>query len=483
MMRPLSLRRRFLLYVLLPLIAFSGGLGVLALRQFESIVRSRMELDVRVVARTFQPALVRLMEDEERERLQPLLGQAFEAEGDYGVFVYDPEGELVARAGRFEDRGGDFRDGNFDRESRGGGYSEVAGESVYSYFAPLVTERGDILGILQVARLRRDYERFLDNLRLGGLVFFILGAVTLVGVVALGYQRAIGASLEGLNASMQRIKRGDRDHRASPGGAREVVGLGETLNDMLGSIERAEAEILRRQKKERRLAERLKESEKLASLGNIAAGVAHELGGPLSVVVGNARRGLRQEGNPPKTVEALNGIRAEVDRMDRIVRELLEFGRAGGTDAKPVAPERLAHAALSAVENLRRELGGEIVVERGFAGGKVWVNPVRVELALGNLLKNALQARPGGVVRFSWLDTAAGAVFEVSDEGPGIEESARERIFEPFFTTKGPDRGVGLGLAIVSQVADECGGDVRVVPGEGPGARFRLRIPFHEEES
>ncbi len=485
-MKPLGLRWHFYLYILLPLFTISGGLGFVALQKFESIVQDRMELDVRVVAHTFQPALGRLMSEEPPFQLQPLLSQAFEAEGDYGVFVYDLEGNIVARAGRFQNRSAelpatvpDLTDRNLSRHD---GYSEVADESVYSYFAPLITEAGQVTGILQVARLRRNYEQFLTNLRRGAFSFFFLSALIMIGAVTVGFQRAIGGPLNRLNASMIRIQRGEREHRASPRGPREVVELSQTLNGMLNSIERAEQEIRTRQENERKLSERLKQSEKLASLGNIAAGVAHELGTPLSVVVGNAQRGLRHPDNPPKTQEALRGIQTEVARMDRIVRQLLEFGRAGGAEAKPVTPEHLAQSALSAIESIREQTGGKIVLGDTFPDRTVLVNPIRVELALINLLKNALQARPNGTVRFSWFAGSDGVTFEVADDGPGIEPENVAKIFEPFVSTKGPEHGVGLGLAIVAQVADECGGSVRVVSEKGRGSRFFLSIPFSEHD-
>ncbi len=443
-----------------------------------------MEQDVRAVAQSFQPALGRLLREDPPERVHSLLREAFEGEGDYGIFVYDPEGALVARAGRFGSSSKALThlvDSDFDPESSGAGvYSEAAGEAVYSYFAPLITRNGTVLGVLQVVRLRRDYERFLSNLRLAALGIFLFGTVLLVAVVTAGYQKAIGASLERLSESMRTIIKGDRLHRASPTGPREIHSLGEALNQMLDSIDQAEREILERKEREQKLGERLHHSEKLASLGNIAAGVAHELGTPMSVIVGNAQRALRQAENPPKTAEALQAIRMEVERMDCIVRQLLEFGRAGGSETRPIAPEQLARSALNAIESIRETSEGTIVVRHSFKGKSVCVNPVRVELALINLLKNALEAQPGGRVGFSWRATPNEVTFEVTDEGSGIDADLREKIFEPFFTTKGPTQGAGLGLAIVAQVADECDGKVQVVSENGKGTCFFLTIPFEE---
>jgi len=110
------------------------------------------------------------------------------------------------------------------------------------------------------------------------------------------------------------------------------------------------------------------------------------------------------------------------------------------------------------------------------------VDPPRFEQALTNLLRNAAQASPGGLVRLCWWRAGAELMLQVEDDGPGIAESNRASLFEPFFTTKPVGEGSGLGLAVAHGVVSECGGRIELVDGSLSGAAFRIALPLIDEE-
>lgn len=230
------------------------------------------------------------------------------------------------------------------------------------------------------------------------------------------------------------------------------------------------------------LERRMMRSEKLAVVGSLAAGLAHEIGTPLNVISATAEY-LMLDGAPAERERRLREIVGETDRISRLVRELLTFARGSAPGRAPVdaraAVERVLSLLALAAEKKR------VRVEADLPDGlpPVLADPDGLHQVLVNLLVNAVsavaeggrvgvRARPGG-------DGGAQVALEVHDDGPGVPEALRERIFDPFFTTR-PD-GTGLGLAVCARIVAAHGGDIRV--GQGPlgGACFTVQLPAATE--
>ncbi len=476
-----SLRAALLLCVVLPLglVAVAGTL--LTLQAVEEQAIERMQRDVELVARAIQLPLSRSLEQGRRNAVVTTLESAFRIGTVYGATLYDAEGLLVASvsAGREEeepDRLEELARG----EDRLGEYSEAGGEEIYSYFVPLTGSTGRSLGLLQVARQRSDIDAHVAALRMRSLLLLGLGLVVIGGLVLIGHHGAIGRYLDGLVASMSKVETGMREHRAASHGPREVNRLATGLNTMLDSIARAEAEVRDRRSAQSRLESELREAEKMAAIGRLAAGVAHELGSPLSVVDGKAQRLLRKEWLDEETQAELNGVRGEVRRMEGIIRQLLEFGKGEGRTPRRLHAADIASSALAAVGEEARAGAVDVELRGPRPGPAVMADPARLEGALVNLLRNAVQASPGGRVVLSWrlggVDEEK-VLFEVVDDGPGLPPEVRGRVFEPFFTTKPTGQGTGLGLAVVHGVAEEHEGEARAENVPGGGARFTLGLP------
>ena len=229
---------------------------------------------------------------------------------------------------------------------------------------------------------------------------------------------------------------------------------------------------------QQRLDRQLVRSEKLAMVGSLAAGLAHEIGTPLNVISATAEFLMldgREEARAP-----LEGIVAETDRISRLVRELLSFARGGAPGRQAVAVEEAVERVLSL---LRFKLEKRRVrVARDLPPGlpPLHVDPDGLHQVLLNLLVNAATAvAEGGQVgvrgRAAEHDGLPGVALTVHDDGPGVPAALRERIFDPFFTTRAD--GTGLGLAVCARIAAEHGGDLKV--GEGPlgGAAFEIWLP------
>ncbi|HAO73623.1 MAG TPA: two-component sensor histidine kinase, partial [Pseudomonas sp.] len=398
--RPASLRGALLLKVIVPLMAIMFGFSSVVLWTVERNSERRLQAEVELVARAVRLPLSASLEKNHERTLQQVLESVLGVGRVYGAYVYDRDGKLAAYAGAVEPD----QDASAIQQLTEGGeltgeYQRINGRPVYSYFVPLEESGGQINGLLQVTRRWGDFERDIRRLRLiaaglGGL----LAGVALV-VILLGHRSAVGKHLQQLARSMARVAAGDREHRAPRSGPQEIMVLSGALNQMLDSIAAAERQVAEQQAREEQLQARLRQSQQLAAVGRLAAGVAHELGSPLSVIDGKAQRVLRDDELAESHRRALLQIRQQVARLSAIVRQLLDFGRAAGSPPRRVPAEVLAHSAAAAVADELAALEVRLQLQAPPQTLHCRVDPPRFEQALTNLLRNAAQASPGGEVR------------------------------------------------------------------------------------
>lgn len=473
----------FALTVLGPLAVVGIGALWVGGQVVERAVQERLEEDVQLVARAIQVPLSMALAEGRAEQMWEALGSAFQIRRLYGAAVYDSAGAVVARVGApgpgEPDAGTAAAEvGRVAEEGRVGEYGRVGERRVYSYFVPLTSPGGRIEGMLQVTRRRSDIEDAVRRVRVQVAVVFGAVWVLMAGLVLLMYQRGVGRHFRRLSAAMAGVERGERDARVAEAGPKEVAEIAGAFNRMVVGVERAEAEVARQRRREAALEAELRRSAKLAAIGRLAGGVAHELGTPLAVVDGMAQR-LERRG---EGVGDARAIRDAVDRMGRIVRELLAFGARESGERQSVAARTVLIGAASAVEGEAESR--DVTLELAeVAEESVHADRLRLEAALTHLLRNAVQAAgKGGRVRGSVEGRAGDVSFVVEDSGSGVRDEVRDRLFEPFFTTKAVGEGSGLGLAVVHAVAEEHGGTVQVDDSTLGGARFTLVVPRDPRE-
>lgn len=225
------------------------------------------------------------------------------------------------------------------------------------------------------------------------------------------------------------------------------------------------------------LEQKLRRHERLAALGKLASGVAHEIRNPLSSIKGFAAILARKAGDDPTAVDVARTMTHEVDRLNRVISELLEFARPAELDPKPVRLHDIIRHTLKLVEKDAHHARVRFEVDVARPEMEAVLDADRFAQVLLNLYLNAIQAMEQGgtlTVRAS-LDQGMLRV-EVEDSGPGIAPEALGHIFDPYFTTK--PNGVGLGLSIVHKIVEAHGGDISVDKGVGgDGTRFVIRIP------
>ena len=246
----------------------------------------------------------------------------------------------------------------------------------------------------------------------------------------------------------------------------------------IARTEEAAAQLAESNKNLREAQVSLRRSERLAALGQLTAGLAHELRNPLGTIKASAEMLTKQnvQQNPQVQAEMAEYIGSEVNRMNSLITSFLNFARP--LQIHPVEAD--LNAVVDDVTRQQAELARErqvrVVVQRAENDCKFVFDPDLLTVALSNLVQNAIQASAAGQQVEVRMERSAGEVkIWVTDEGHGIPAQHLESIFNPFFTTK--PQGVGLGLPIVAKIVDEHQGRIQVFSEEGKGTKFEIVLP------
>lgn len=474
-----GLQRTLLLFVVLPLVLLTA-LGIrFGLGQASQFQEQRLKNDLELIGRAISIPVGTALNNGDLQAVELALGSVFVLGEVYGASVFDVAGNRIASAGITEtDLTGTTIPDRIRTTGEGQeAFSRVAGRSLFSHFLPLFDNTGQIQGLIQITRRASDFGRALHQLTIiAWLVWGLFSLVILAGVL-LGHYGGVGRHVDKLLAHMSRVAGGNLSHRAALDGPSEVASLARGLNHMLDSIEQAHRDLDQHRAAETQLVARLKDNEKMVAIGSMAQGIAHELGAPLSVIDGRARRLERSGDLGEPQLRQLEGIRDQVARLTRTVGQLLDYCRPAATQRRTLNAEQLITSVIQAlqpeIEAADRKLHVSVAPDLppfyGDAG--------RLELALLNLLRNALQAA-SQQIEIHAIRTEQGLLFEVNDDGAGLPMEPAQTLTEPFFTTKAPGEGTGLGLAIVQAVAEEHNGRLTLSNRTEGGCAARLELPL-----
>jgi len=229
----------------------------------------------------------------------------------------------------------------------------------------------------------------------------------------------------------------------------------------------------------------IKDMEKFALVGKLAAGVAHSIRNPLTSV---KMRLFSMERNLELTAtqqEDFEVISEEIRHIDAIVGNFLEFSRPPKLKMQPISPSDVVDNALQLLRHRLESFNVAVTVKRKNSLPNLSADPEQLKEVLVNLLVNACEAMPhGGSITITECETtdkrgARKAILEVSDNGPGIPQSIQVKVFQPFFSTK--EEGTGLGLSIAARIVNEHGGRLDLKSREGKGTTFIIHLPIEKE--
>jgi two-component system NtrC family sensor kinase len=317
-----------------------------------------------------------------------------------------------------------------------------------------------------------------------------LGVTAVCGLIAMGLGMLfVGRPMRRLYDQTRRIGRGDFSQRLAIHQRDEIGELAGEINAMCDQLVAANERAAKETETRIATLEQLRHVDRLKTVGELASGVAHELGTPLNVVMGHARIMMKDPDARDSVMTGARVIVEQAERMTAIIRQLLDFARRRTPKLEAWDLRAIVRETVGMLSPLARKRGVAVSFAEGEAPGLAHVDRFQVQQVITNLTMNAIQAVPSGghvdveVEGAVAPENAAAPRHEggfvrvtVRDDGPGIPADAVGRIFEPFFTTKSVGEGTGLGLSVAYGIVQEHGGWIDVESREGKGSTFAVYL-------
>lgn len=319
------------------------------------------------------------------------------------------------------------------------------------------------------------------------IIFGILAMLVFLLLLSYLVSYTFTRPIQQLSEAARRIGQGHLDRPVVSEAGDELGTLASDLDEMRRRLkhytENLEKLVNERTAELRQAQHQIIHQEKMASLGLMAAGIAHEIGNPLTAISSLVQMQLRRS-NDPETVEALTTVREHIGRISKIVRELVDFSRTGSQEVKPTYVNEIIASTVGILKYDRRAKGVEFHFDLGRDLPPLMLVPDQLQQVLFNILVNALDALKNPIRRIE-IRTHADerwVFIEISDTGTGIPEDHLSKIFEPFFTTKEVGKGTGLGLTVSYGIIKNFGGEIRVNSRPGQGTTFTILLPVSREQ-
>ncbi len=427
-------------------------------------------------------------------------GEAADALDNWGSEAADaPDNWGSEGGGPAESRGSEGGGPADSRGSEGGGPADSrGGEGVsvrttsidgapYAVATTVAGEGGERAEILVARSLDEAYERLARSRRLL-LAYLGLDAVFILIVGYAFFTFVVVRPIRAIGVATERAARGDLASHVDILPPNEFGRVGRSFNRMLDELRdnrrKLEARVEELDAANRELEqtqESLIRSEKMASVGQLAAGVAHEIGNPLSAISGYLEIVDDPELDAERRAEIVGRMSGQVERIQAIIRDLLDYSRDESN--RTIEPTAVAPCVAEAVDLVSPQPSArevEVAVDLPDDLPKVRANRDELVQVLVNLLMNAAEAVDEGRIEVAARVDEEGVQVRVADDGPGISDEERQRIFDPFYTTKDPGEGTGLGLAIALRIMDRFDADLGVESEPGDGAEFVLSFEVSE---
>jgi len=362
-------------------------------------------------------------------------------------------------------------------------------------YEPIKNIENEIIGILYVGMLERPYIDITTRVMSTFMFMALLFIVLLLVILYFSTTRIIDP-LQKMVVATQEIAKGDLSHKVGVQSKDEIGTLANSFNQMTENLKIANQKLIEWGKTlEKKVDERTKEltemqshliqSEKLASLGKLAAGIAHEINNPLGGILIYSHLLLEETNKNSPHYENLKKIVKETSRCKDIVKGLLEFARPKEPETAQVNINDIVENSLAIME--RQALFQNIKIKKSYAPDmpRIVADSAQLQQVFMNIILNAAEAMDGnGTLTLSTALDGDKTHIEVkfSDTGHGIKEEDKRRLFEPFFSTKEVGKGTGLGLAISYSIVQKHNGTIKVESEVGKGSTFAVTLPVIREK-
>jgi|Deesub1362A_J573_1020465.scaffolds.fasta_scaffold00013_36 hypothetical protein len=359
---------------------------------------------------------------------------------------------------------------------------EINGRHIYCIRMPIYNEKPcqrchnsskEVMSILSVEMSMEGTLKKIRNLREKTVFLYLLTLFTLTVSVGVLTTFLINRPLKRIISTIKKVEDGDLNVRFDTSRKDEIGSLAKSLNSMLNELNKARHEL------ESCQIEAMQKVEKMATIGELASAIAHEIKNPLAGISGAIQ--VFAEDFPPDDPrrDIIQEVLSEIERLDKAVRDLLSF-------AKPPEPHFMRTPIMPIIERAKRLIlpkakkqGIDVNIITADDIGEINVDPEQMQQVFLNIMLNALHSMPGGgtLTITTYLRKDKGeAEIAITDTGQGIAYENLKNIFKPFFTTK--HTGTGLGLAISKNIVEKHGGRIEVESQIGTGSTFRVILPL-----
>lgn len=465
-----------------PIVVVMGLFAYVDQRRSQAQLREELAREGRAVARTAQVAIEDYLREGRLAEVRDLIERITGYERVLGLRLFATDGRTLMQSGVLDA----YPFVHFDalRRTLAEGVPvetrrQIGEEPVVTFIVPITARDGSPLGAVQVLQL----ESFIDEdarasrnfiLLLTAVVILATGAILIV-VTRLTVTR----SMHELVRRFREVGSGDLSARVPERRNDEFGHIAREFNGMCQRLEVAQTAFAQEQDRRRRTEAELRTAEKLASLGRVAAGLAHEIGTPLNVISGRAEALERRFAGTEPAAHSLRIITAQIDRISRIVRGFLDFARVRDPRLAPTDAVIVLRRVVEFMEQRSEEARVRVEVTAADEPPPIRADADQLSQVFLNLMTNAIDAMPGGgTLRIEVTAEPAGELcIAFADTGKGISPKDLQRVFEPFHTTKEVGKGTGLGLAVAYGIVRSHGGTIELTSRVGHGSTFAVRLP------
>ncbi|UJR78755.1 sensor histidine kinase [Sandaracinus amylolyticus] len=480
----MSLSGRLTIALTLAALVLFGAVGAWQLRAEEDDLRRAARHDMSLLGRSLQVAFENALRDLQEEDVQETLRELERIDPEVDVFVYDAAGAQIAASTGAVERARWLGARPTEAVLR---FLPEHEPGAVELLVPLHITRSARPATLVVWRPLDDMQHDLVATR-RRVWLSVVGFAALVALLTMGLSRVwVGAPLARMIAQMKRVRRGDLSPFEAPQRADEVGQALRELEQLVTDLRDARARLDAESDARARLEHGLREVDKLATVGQLAAGLAHEIGSPLQILEGRVAALETKADDPNETRRLARIVLTQAQRITRIVSRLGDLARRRPQRVRVIDVTPPVRAVVDLLEADARKRGVALTLESEAATDSIEGDPDAIQQLTLNLVRNALQAAGPGdaiVVRIAESpleradgSTRTGVAIEVRDDGCGMDETTRSRALEAFFTTRASEGGSGLGLAVVKGIVEELGGRIVIESEAGAGTTVRVILP------
>jgi signal transduction histidine kinase len=492
----LKLGTKLTFYISLIIILVLSGYGYFHIITRRDILIRKMKVEVRSICRTLKVPLEKISLPREMEYVQELIDTVEEYEKTLGVIVYHQGRNLTFRSRSLGEGIEPYLvliKKSIKEDLPQEEFRVYKKDPVFAYVFPLKDRNGKNIGGVAILQYTSFMEKDARGAEWGIFITILVLIGGTVAFVLFGTRKWISQPISQLMSGVKNLAKGNFDTQFVLSRKDEISELAQAFNQMAVDLRKAQEQIIKEAETTIELERTLRQSEKLATIGQLASGLAHEIGTPLNIIGGRAELIKRKIKDREGEQKDLDIIIQQAERITKIIQQLLGFVRKKRPEQKGLNIKTLLETTLDFLDHQIQKQGVKVVKDLKDNLPIVTGDSDQLQQVFLNLILNAIQSMPqGGELRIGasskWISKEGiedgqreYVVLSVVDTGMGIEKEVVENIFNPFFTTK-EDKGTGLGLTVSQGIVQDHEGWIEVESEIGEGSQFRVYLPASERK-